>query len=167
MDDRIMYHGEHSVTFTNDSGVSVNTWTDWGLIPSSRHSEPINGIWSQAVSVPGINGQEDLVRMYPYTSVNSYSKLRSAITNDNRNYILSHYGYDIFQPANGSLSFVIADQEESFFTKQQTILNFLHNQRVTMRFSDNPSAAYTVRTTVTGNQNGASYSSISISYSVL
>lgn len=160
------YSGEHAVTFTRGS-LTKNTWTDWGLIPSSRHSEPVNGVWSQAVTISGINGQEDLVRMSPYNAVNSYSKLRSAVANDNRNYILNTYGFDIFQPSSGSLSFVIADQEQSFFAKQQEILNFLHNRVCTMRFVDDPSKAYSVRTTVSSFSNGDTFSNMSIAYSVL
>ena len=82
------YMGEHSVTFTVN-GVSRNTWTDWGLIPSSRHSEPMNPIWSQKETIAGVNGQEDLIRKYPYAAVNSYSKLKSALKNDYRDKILS------------------------------------------------------------------------------
>lgn len=160
------YLGEHSVTFTVN-GVSRNTWTDWGLIPSSRHSEPVNGIWSQKVSIPGINGQEDLVRKYPYTAVNSYSKLKAALKNDYRDKIQSDSGYDIYQPSNGSLSFIIADQAVSFFKKEQEILNFLHNQVATMMFDDDSSKTYTVRVTVSSFDSGANYSGISIAYSVL
>lgn len=161
------YTGQHSVTFTNSAGESRNTWTDWGLIPSSRHSEPVNGIWSNKVTIQGVNGQEDLVRMYPNNAVNSYGKLRSEVLNDNPSYIKSTYGYDILQPSSGSLSFIIANQEESFFAKQQKILNFLHNQKMTMKFSDDVSKTYTVRTTVSSISSGDKFSSISISYSVL
>lgn len=166
MDGVYIYDGDHSVTFINDAGESRNTWTDWGLIPSSRYSEPINEIWANKVSIPGINGQEDLVRMSPYTSVNSYSNLRSSVINDNRDYIKEEYGYDIYKPTSGSLSFIIADQEESFFAKKQAILNFLHNQRMRMVFSDIPSDVYIVRTTV-AFQSGAQFSSVNISYSVI
>lgn len=165
--DRVYYDGQHSVTFTNSSGESRNTWTDWGLIPSSRHSEPVNGIWSNKVSIPGVNGQEDLVRMYPNNSVNSYSKLRSEILNDNPTYIKNTYGYDIFQPSSGNLTFIIADQDESFFVKQQKILNFLHNQKMIMVLADDPSKRYTVRTTVGSFSSGDTFSSVSISYSVI
>lgn len=161
------YTGQHSVTFTNTSGVSRNTWTDWGLIPSSRHSEPIGNIWSNKVTIPGVNGQEDLVRMYPNNAVNIYRKLRSELISDNPDYIKRAYGYDILQPSSGSLSFVIADQDEPFFTKSQKILDFLHNQRMTMQFADDPSKTYIVRTTVGSIQSGETFSSLSISYSVI
>lgn len=165
--DNIFYDQTHSVTFTNSEGVSKNTWTDWGLIPSSRHSMPVNGIWSNTVEVNGVNGQEDLVRMYPFTAVNSYSKLRAAIRNDNRDYILQNYGYDIYQPSSGSLSFIIADQTEAFHKKQQDILAFLHNRRVTMKFSDDETKEYVVRTSVEGFENGRDFSKLSIMYSVI
>lgn len=160
------YTGQHAVTFTV-GGQSRNTWTDWGLIPSSRHSEPIHGVWSQATTVPGVNGQEDLVRKYPYNAVNSYSKLRNALKNDNRDKILSDSGYDIFQPMNGSLGFIIADQTESFFAKQQTITNFLHGKTGTMRFADDPNKTYSVLLTVESFDSGDTYSSLTIAYSVL
>lgn len=164
----VVYNGEHSVTFTDESGENTyNTWTDWGLVPSSRPSEPVNSIWNNKVSVSGINGEEDLVRMYPFNSINSYSKLRSAIKYDNRDYIKTNYGYDIFQPSSGSLSYIIADQSESFFAKQQTLLNLLHNRTMKMKFKDDPSKTYTVRTTVESFSSGANYSTISISYSVI
>jgi len=167
MDRVYVYTGQHSVTFTNTAGESRNTWTDWGLIPSSRHAEPVNGIWSNKVSIPGINGQEDLVRRYPNNAVNSYGNLRSELRNDNPTYIKTNDGYDILQASSGSLSFIIADQEESFFSKEQEILNFLHNQRMIMVFADDQSKTYTVRTTVSAFQNGDAFSSMSISYSVI
>lgn len=160
------YTGQHSVTFTVDD-VSKNTWTDWGLIPSSRHSEPVNSIWSQVVNVTGVNGQEDLIRKYPSNSVNSYSKLKNALKNDNRDKILSDEGYDIYQPSSGSLSFIIADQTVSFFKKQHEILNFLHNRIATMVLQDDPDKVYLVRVTVDSFSNGDSFSSMSISYSIL
>lgn len=160
------YLGEHAVTFTV-GGVSKNTWTDWGLVPSSRHSEPINSIWNQIVTIPGVNGQEDLIRKYPYNAVNSYSKLKAALKNDNRDKIKSDSGYDVYQPSSGSLSFIIADQTISFFKKEQEILNFLHNQVATMVFADDPAKTYTVRVTVGSFDSGDTYSGLSISYSVL
>ena len=160
------YHGQHSVTFTIN-GVTRNTWTDWGLVPSSRHSEPINGIWSQKVTVGGVNGEEDLVRTYPYNAVNSYYKLRSAIENDNRDGIKSESGYDIFQPSSGSLSFIIADQDTSFCAKEQEILNFLHSRSGSMIFADDPSKVFQVRITVGSFSSSEKYSGLSISYYVL
>lgn len=159
------YRGEHAVIFTRN-GVTKNTWSDWGLVPSSRHSEPVNPIWSQKVTIAGVNGEEDLVRPFPYRAINSYELLKDSMKNDNPVKIKQNYGYDIFQPSSGSLSFVIADQETSFFKKQQEISNFLHNQRVTMKFTDDMSITYAVRTTVDFS-NGSTYSGLSISYSVL
>ena len=167
MDRVYIYDGKHSVTFTNEDGVSRNTWTDWGLIPSSRPSEPVNGIWSNKASIPGVNGQEDLVRMYPNNAVNSYGKLKSELKNDHPTYIKSTYDYSIQQAPSGSLSFVIADQEETFFEKSQEILNFLHNRKMKMKFADDTRKTYTVRTTVSALQSGDTFSSIGISYSVL
>ena len=165
--DNVVHNGEHSVTFVNEAGERRNTWLDWGLIPSSRPSEPVNPVWNKFVAINGINGQEDLIRMYPTSSVNSYSKLRASVLNDNREYIKSYYGYDIFQASSGSLAFVIGDQEVSFFAKEQMILNFLHNQKMTMTFMDDTSKTYTVRTTVDSFTNGKNYSSLVISYTVL
>lgn len=159
------YQGEHSITFIVD-GVSRNTWTDWGLVPSSRHSEPINSIWNQTVAIPGVNGQEDLVRKYPYAAVNSYSKLKAALKDDNRNKIKSDSGYDIYLPSSGNLSFIIADQRVSYFQKEREILNFLHNQSGTMKFADDPSKTYTCRFSVAFSS-GNDFSGLSVSYSVI
>ena len=166
LDNVDIYNGQHSVSFTI-GGVTKNTWTDWGLIPSSRHSEPVYGIWSQKVSASGVNGQEDLIRKYPYTSVNSHAKLIESLNNDNRERILSESGYDIYQPTSGSLSFIIADQTVSFFKKEQEILNFMHNRTATMIFADDPSKVYKVRVAVGDFSSGSNYSGVSISYSVL
>lgn len=160
------YEGQHSVTFTVD-GVSKNTWTDWGLIPSSRHSLPVNTVWSNYVNVSGTNGQENLVRIYSTNDVNSYSKLRSDIRNDNRDKILTDRGYDIFQPVNGSLSFIIADQEESFFAKQQKIVNYMHGRMASMVFTDKPETTYTILATVDSFSSADHFSNLTISYSVL
>ncbi len=160
------YYGEHSVVFS-DGVTTKHTWNDWGLVPSSRHSEPVNGIWSHTVTINGVNGQEDLVRLAPFTSVNSHENLKEAVKNDNRSYIKTTYGYDIFMPMSGSLSFIIADQNTSFFAKQQEILNFLHNQSLNMQFTDDPAKTYTVRTTVEGFNSAAKYGTITIKYSVI
>lgn len=165
--DNVVYNGEHSITFVNDSNESRNTWTDWGLVPSSRYSEPISSIWSNEVTANGLSGQENLLRMYPHDSVNSNSKLQSTLQNDNRSYLLLNYGYDIFQPKSGSFSFIIADQEKSYFRKVQEILDFLHNQTMKMRFSDIPSKIFVVRTTVDSSSSGETYSSLDISYSII
>lgn len=166
LDNVYSYDGQHSFTFTKGL-VSKNTWTDWGLIPSSRHSEPLSAIWNQAVSTSGVNGEEDLIRLFPFSAVNNYYNLRSELIVDNRDSILENYGYDIFQPKSGSLSFIIADQTVSFFVKSQEIANFLHNQEVLMVPSDDPSTVYTVRTTVDSFDSGTNFSSLSISYSIL
>ena len=163
-----VYKGEHSVTFTKN-GVSKNTWNDWGLIPSSRPSEPVNGIWSRGVSIDGVNGQEDLVRRQPYHAVNSTGLLNDALNNDNPAKIktASGYRYDLLTAAQGSLSFLIADQNHSFFAKQQEILNFLHNQSMSMKFSDDSSKTYTVRVTVDSFDSSPKYSGLTINYTVL
>lgn len=161
-----IYKGEHSITFTKN-GVSKNTWSDWGLIPSSRPSEPVNGIWSRGVSIQGVNGQEDLVRRQPYHAVNSSALLNDALNRDNPTRIKSLHGYDILLPAQGSFGFLIADQNHSFFAKQQEILNFLHNQEVTMVFSDDLSITYTIRATIDSFESSSKYSGVSINYTVL
>ena len=160
------YTGQHSIEFTVD-GVTKHTWNDWGLIPSSRHSEPVNGVWSNPVSITGVNGEEDLVRAYPYDAVNSYAKLRKALKNDNRDNILSSKGYDLFQPSTGSFSFIIADQTVSFFQKQQEIMNFLHGRTATMKFTDDSSKTYTVHVTVESFSSGSTFSGVSFGYSVI
>lgn len=165
--DNVYYDGTHSITFINSKNVVRNTWTDWGLIPSSRHSEPTNEIWSNAVTIAGVNGQEDLVRRYPYNAVNSYSKLVSSIQNDNPSYILTNDGYSILKPTSGSFSFIIADQEESHFAKTQKIVNYLHNKKMRIRFSDDPGREYLARVTVGGISSGQTFSTIDISYSVI
>lgn len=165
--ENVYYDGAHSITFVNSNDVAKNTWTDWGLVPSSRHSLPTKEIWSNAVTIAGVNGQEDLVRRYPYNAVNSYSKLISSIQNDNPAYILEHDGYSIMKPTSGSFSFIIADQEESYFAKSQEILNFLHNKKMRMAFSDDLTRGYVARITVSGINSGQTFSTIDISYSII
>lgn len=159
------YNGEHSVRFQVD-GVWKDTWTDWGLIPSSRHSEPVRALWSQAVAINGTNGQEDLLRKFPYFAVNSYAGLREALVKDNREQILSERGYDIFQPLSGSLSFIIADQTVPFMHKKQEILSFLHGKTALMQLTDDPDKTYTVFVSVDSVSSGDSFSQVSITYSV-
>ena len=160
------YFGQHSITFTVD-GVSKNTWTDWGLIPSSRFSEPINGVWSQVVETNGINGQANLVRAYPYSVVNSSVKMEQALREDNRNSILAAKGYDLLMPSNGSFSFIIADQTVSYFQKRQEITNYMHGKSGTVVFADDPGKIYTVRLSVESFDSGSTFSGVSISYSII
>lgn len=161
-----IYKGEHSIDFTKGN-VTKNTWSDWGLIPSSRHSEPVNGIWSKSVSIDGVNGQEDLVRYHSYYAINSTELLNQFIVSDNPASIKSRFGYDLYLPSQGSLSFIIADQTKSFFSKQQEILNFLHNQSLLMAFTDDNLKTYTVRTSVSSFNSGAKYSGLTIDYTVI
>lgn len=166
LDNVYEYTGQHAIIF-NDGSVTKNTWTDWGLIPTSRHSEPIHPVWSNAVSVDGINGEEDLVRHLPYNAVNNSDKLQSALLNDNPEHILSADKYDILQPSSGSLSFYIADQTVSYFKKVQELANYFHGRKLTMIFTDDPTIQYLIRATVESVESGKNFSGISISYSVL
>lgn len=160
------YYGQHSVTFVVD-GVIRNTWEDWGLIPSSRHSEPVNEIWSHETDIFGINGQEDLVRAFPNIVANSTPNMRTSLRTDNRDSILTTSGYDIFNPSSGSLTFTIADQTVSFFKKEEEILNYLHDKEALMIFEDDPEKIYSVRTTVNSFSSAAKYSTLSIDYAVI
>lgn len=173
LDNVQLYEGQYSVSFTVD-GVTKNTWTDWGLIPSTRHSEPVNGVWSQAVTAPGTNGENNLVRLYPYSVANNTKALKGALRKDNRDRILSeekyagkYHAYDIFQPKSGALSFIIADQTVSFFEKQKEIANFMHCKNGTMTMDSYPGETLNVFITVEGPSSGETYSSVSISYSIL
>lgn len=162
---------QYSINFTDDQGVTKNTRTDWGLIPASRPSVGRQEIWSNPVSIPGINGQADLVRPYPFPTVNSYYEFREALVNDNPTYSQQTNELSLLQNGSGSFSFIIADQTRPWIAIYEEILNFMHNRH--MRFqldlapeddrSEMSSKTYYGRTSVSFS-NGNDYSKIQIDY---
>lgn len=162
---------QYSINFTDDQGVTKNTFTDWGLIPASRPSVGRQEIWSNPVSLPGINGQIDLVRPYPYPSVNNYHEFRTALVNDNPTYSQQTNGLSLLQNGSGSFSFIIADQTRSWMVIYEDILNFMHNRHMSFQLDLSPeidkttisSTTYYGRISVSFS-NGASFSKIQIDY---
>lgn len=161
----------HSITFTSEDGTSKNTWTDWGLIPSTRHSMAKREVWSNKVDVVGVNSQPDLVRPYHVSlglNVNSYSGLTNLINKDTDDYATTTYEYSILKNGSGSFNFIVADQDRSWITIYSEIMNFMHGQKTKMIFADDdPDTVYNVLITVGGFQSGNNFSQISISYSLV
>ena len=144
------YTEEHSISFgeimlDNSTNLSVfevlaNTWEDWHLIPSSRPSIVPPPVVTKYIEIPGSDGVIDL----------------------------SEYltGKATYGARNGSLSFVVDNDHESWETIRQNMINYLHGKKVKMRLEDDPYYFYEGRFTVGNWESGADHSSISITYNL-
>ena len=163
-----MYDGVYQIKFwdSNDSKTATvkRTWDDWGLIPSQRYSHERYGVWSNATTIPGSNGSQDLKRVYFSDPVNR-GYLKKALHNDNIPENIRGYTYN--QLGNGSFQFIVYDQDRSLVEIVKEVKDFLHNKRVIMGFRDTDAEGKEERRwvrTAVSFQTGTSYSSITINY---
>lgn len=129
----------HSITFTNENGISKNTWDDWHLIPSERPS----------VAYP-----------IPKTNISQVARVHGSAydTTD----ISGHLSYGVTE---GSWSFIVSDQSVNWAELYSELLNFLHGQAMTVVLEDDLYHYHKGRMKVAW-QTGASYSSVTVSYSI-
>lgn len=104
------YTEEHSISFgnlvLNNSSqtvfeVTVNSWEDWHLIPSSRPSITPPPVVSKYIEIPGSDGVLDLTEYLT--------------------------GKAVYGPRNGTLSFIVDNDHESWETIRQNMINYLHD----------------------------------------
>lgn len=124
----------HSITFGDK-----NTFDDWHLIPTSRPVIAPPALRSQTVDIPGGFGSLDLSEALA--------------------------GYPLYDNRTGSIEFaVVNDKWSDWSLGYQTILNYLHGQRMKMILEDDPSYYYIGRFTVNSWSTGDNYSTITIDY---
>lgn len=125
----------HSITFGDK-----NTWTDWGLIPTSRPVFNPPKIKSKYVDIPGSDGLLDLSTLLA--------------------------GRPLFANREGSLEFVVADQTKNWAVLYSDIANYLHGQSMRAYPEDDPDYYYEGRFTLNAWQSNQTFSTITIDYSV-
>ena len=136
-----MYNGEHSITFTSlDGTVSKNTWTEWHLIPTSRPTVSVPGAQNKFVEIPGMDGSYD---------ISDYLRADVAYTD-----------------RSGTFEFVVDNDHEDWLTIYQSLLMFLHGQRLRMTLVDDDGWYYEGRFTVNEWKSDKVRSAVSISYRV-
>jgi len=144
------YTEEHSVSFgeirtrvigsatIQEFKVIANTWTDWHLIPSSRPAIVNPTISTKYVEIPGANGMLDLTTYLT--------------------------GNPVYGQRQGSISFLVDNDHESWETLRAKIANALHGRDVCMILSDDPDYYYRGRCTVGNWESGANNSTVNFSY---
>jgi hypothetical protein len=117
-----------------------NTWDDWHLIPSSRPLFNPPTVKTKTIDIPGGNGVIDLSE--------------------------SLTGYPVFNNREGSIEFVIVDQDTSWVDIFSMISNYLHGRRMKAILEDDPGHYYEGRFSVNSWKSDKDWSKITIDYSV-
>lgn len=124
----------HSVTFG-----SMNSFSDWHLVPEGRPLVVMPDRKEVIVDVPGGNGSLDLSE--------------------------SLTGYPVYQRRDGSIKFHVLDGYGDWHTRYNTIANYLHGKRRIMSLEDDPGWYYegVFKVTWTSNNDGSG-SEVEIGY---
>lgn len=117
-----------------------NTWIDWGLIPSSRPLFNPPSVKTKYVDIPGADSQLDLSTIF-----------------SNR---------PLFANRQGTMEFIVADQTKDWAVLYSDISNYLHGQHLRAFLEDDPDYFYEGRFWVNNWKSNATFSTISIEYSV-
>lgn len=115
----------------------VDTWVDWGLIPTSRPVFNPPSLKSKYIDLPGIDGGIDL------TAVFSGPK---------------------FGARTGSFEFFMSDKSQPFETLKQMIINHLHGKILRATLVGDPNWFYEGRFTLNTFASTESYGKIVIDY---
>lgn len=131
----------YSVTFTDSSGLSRNTWTDWSLIPSSPPMINAPEPYTNYVDIPGrVAGPIDLSEVL----TNSVS----------------------YQNSEGEWGFISNDYTENRMNKFLELKQFLHGKRMKIELEEDPDHYYLGRTFVSEVRTGNGPNAYTIKYIV-
>lgn len=124
----------HSVTIG-----SMNTFSDWHLVPDSRPVIALPEMKTVTVDIPGSNGILDLSES------------------------LTHY--PLYNNRSGSLDFHVLNDYEPWNVLYHKIANYLHGYRRTLTLEDDPMYYYTGRYSVEWESNNdGTWSDVTIEY---
>lgn len=137
------YTGEHSVTFKKDNQTR-NSWTNWGLVPSSRPVIAQASYVEKYVDIPGRDGQYDLTD-WLLTSRPNYTDRQ------------------------GTLEFYVTNDKQNIAYKtwealRTEIANFLNGQKIELTLADDPDYYYVGRCRLADWKSEANYSRVTIEY---
>ena len=118
----------------------VNTWVDWGLIPSSRPIFSPPSLKSKYIDLPGEDGQIDITDIH---------------------------GSVEFSNRTGSFSFIVSDKSPTWNSLYNQIETHLHGKIIRAVVSDDPDWFYEGRFSISEAQSSASFGTIVIDYNCL
>lgn len=104
--------------FTDLGSNPKNTWYDWHLVPTSRPLISTPEVRNNFVEVPGLNGYLDFTR------------------------VLSS---NVYGAREGTISFYVINDRKRYgewFDRYQTIMDYIHGQRLNVVLDDDPSKFY-------------------------
>ena len=147
------YDGKHSITIGLDpigNRKSRNTWTDWGLIPSTRPSVNMPEVKTNYIEVPGMNGSYDLTdRLTNYPTYGQ--RTGSWEFNIAHDYVSQKYG---------------VSEDHAWHVVYESISNYLHGQGLRCILDDDPWYYYDGRFSVNQYKSDKHFSTITIDYTL-
>lgn len=130
----------HSITFTDENGVSKNTWDDWFLIPENRPWFDYQKPTTTVSSIPGfINARHDVSEIMGNLGVGTIT---------------------------GSIVFIVENEHGNWVDKYSAILNYAHGQRLRAVLEDDPSYYYDCRYKIVW-ATGENWSKVTFQYTII
>ena len=131
----------YAVTFDKGLSNTINTWTDWHMVPSSRPVISPPRPKKTIIDIPGSNNRIDLTE-----------SLTGDITYENRT---------------GSIEFIVMNEKPmTWYELYNDILNKIHGRRVGFSLEEEPDWYYEGRVEVNDWKSDPEYSRIVIDYDV-
>lgn len=129
----------HSLIFTNESGVTKNTYDDWCLLPASKPSIVLPPVKGSYVDILGANGSLDAVEAL------------GSITYGDREESIEFYieKYNTFK---------------TFEALKREIANFLHGKKMSVQLASDPTVYYNGRWWIDDMHTEESWSMITLNY---
>lgn len=128
---------DYSINIFNDD-ISINTWTDWHLIPKERPSVAPPEVKTEYVEIPGANGALD------YTEV-----LAGEVRYGNRT---------------GSWDFIVENGHQQWYLLYDEIRSKIHGKKFNCTLQEQPNYVYTGRLEIDPWKSEEHYSTIAIKY---
>lgn len=141
----------HSITITGDEG-SMNTWTDWHLIPTSRPFVALPTVNKKTVEIPGRNGVIDLTTF-----------LTGSPTFGNRKGSWEFYIVNKFYLYSDPAFIKNVSNWESWSKAVREISGYCHGKVMSVTLEDDPDYSYKGRLEVSYSPQ-SDYSTITINY---
>ena len=131
----------YSITFTDSSGATKNTWADWHMIPSAPPIVEPPEPYTNYVEIPGRKaGPIDLSEILT--------------------------GEPSYQRSEGEWEFVIFEPLYPRSVLYQMLKDFLHGKNMTIELEEDPQHYYHGRLSISAPNMGPSFNAFTIKYSI-
>ena len=131
----------YAITFTRDDGATMNTWSNWHLVPSSRPVVAPPKPKYVEIDIPGSDGTIDL---------------STVLTGD-----------IVYENRTGSWEFVVMNEKpETWYDLYSSIMGFLHGSKVKIFLEEEPEYYFEGRCDIDEWASDPDYSRITINYNV-